>query len=152
MLGEKSPIRVWSDVLVQTDKPLNKITEQKGISFIHVSTENRHQARRDGKTLQDFSEQYFSGEFKFFIEFSGLPDWLLGLLIEGILDIRTLGRGVNSGYGRLEIKEVAFEEVSLNRRLGSENNGSIMIVEEERTENLNRKLSECVNTWKNHSN
>ena len=152
ILGEPSLIKVWSDVLVQTDKALNKIVPQKGVSFVHISTENRHQARRDGKTLQDFSEQYFSGEFRFYIEFSELPDWLLGLLLDGILNIRTLGGGVNSGYGRVEIKEVTFEQVSLERTLGSENNGSITIVEEEKTENLNHKLSECLDAWKNYNN
>ena len=152
MLGEKSPIRVWSDVLVQTDKPLDKIMEQKGLSFVHVSTENRHQARRDGKPLQDFSEQYFSGEFRFHIEFSELPQWLSGLLLEGVLGIRTLGGGVNSGYGRLEIREVAYEQVSFERTLGSENNGSVTIVEEEQTTTLNHKLSEWIDAWKNYNN
>ncbi len=145
MLGEKSSIKVWSDVLVQTDKSKENITTQKGISFVHVATENRHAARRDGKTLQDFSEQYFSGAFQFYVEFSeDLPQWLLGLLVEGILSIKHLGRGSNSGYGRLEIKELAFEQVTFERKLGTESEGKITIVEEEQSTPQNQLLQESL--------
>jgi len=152
MLREESSIRVWSDVVVQTDKPLESITTQKGLSFVHVSTENRHASRRDGKTLQDFSEQYFSGEFKFYVEFSKeLPNWLLGLLLKGVLSITHLGGGSNSGYGRLEIKEVSFERISFSRTLGEETNGSITVHEEEHIVKQNQLLKEYVEAWKNYN-
>ncbi len=152
MLGEKSPIRVWTDALVQTDKPSNKITAQKGLSFVHVSTENRHASRRDGKVLQDFSEQYFSGEFQFYVEFSeSLPQWLLGLLIDGIFSLKYLGRGENSGYGRLEIKNVSYEKIVFERKLGQENgDGKLAIIEEERTTYQNQLLQECLDAWKTY--
>ena len=151
--NEKSPIRVWSDAIIQTDKPLDKIIEQTGVSFVHVSTENRHQARRDSKTLQDFSEQYFSGAFQFYIEFTKeIPHWLLGLLIEGILGIRHLGAGSNSGYGRLEIRNIAFSKITLERKLGQENgDGRITIIEEEQSENLNDRISEVLVAWQKHN-
>ena len=149
MLGEKSLIKVWSDVLIQTDKSLNKITAQKGLSFVHVSTENRHSARRDGKSLQDFSEQYFSGEFQFYVEFTKeLPEWLLGLLVKGIFGITHLGKGENSGYGRLEIKDITFERIFQERKLGTEINGKIAILEVEQIENQNHLLQECLDEWK----
>ncbi|MGC9778301.1 MAG: hypothetical protein HZR80_03575 [Candidatus Heimdallarchaeota archaeon] len=152
MLGEESPIRVWSDVIVQTDKPINNITKRKGISFVHVALETRHQARRDKKPLQNFSEQYFSGAFCFYIEFSKkLPNWLIGLLIEGILSVTHLGRGHNSGYGRLEVKEITLEKVSYQRILGQENSGSIEIIEKETTENQNYKLQESLDAWQKHN-
>jgi hypothetical protein len=151
LLGEKSPIRIWSDALIQTDKSLSKITPQKGLSFVHVSTETRHASRRDGKTLQDFSEQYFSGEFQFYIEFAKeLPTWLLGMLIKGVLSMKHLGRGSNSGYGRLEIKDIAFERVTFERTLGAENNGKIAIVDEERIVPQNQFLQECLDAWKTY--
>ncbi len=152
MLGEKSCIRIWTDALVQTDKPLNKITTQKGLSFVHVSTENRHASRRDGKVLQDFSEQYFSGEFQFYVEFSdNLPQWLLGLLIDGILSLKHLGRGSNSGYGRLEIKDVSYEKIVFERKLGQENgDGRLSIIEVERTKSQNKLLQECLDAWKTY--
>lgn len=151
LLGEKSPIKIWSDVLIQTDKSRSKITPQKGLSFVHVSTETRHASRRDGKTLQDFSEQYFSGEFQFYIEFAKeLPTWLLGMLIKGVLSMIHLGRGSNSGYGRLEIKDIAFERVTFERTLGAENNGKIAIVEEERIVPQNQFLQECLDAWKTY--
>ncbi len=152
MLGEESSIRVWSDNIIQSDKSLDKITEQKGLSFVYVSNEFRHASRRDKKSLQDFSEQYFSGEFCFYVEFSKvIPQWLLGLLIEGILGITQLGRGGNSGYGRLEVKEMTLEKVSFERIFGQENNGSIEIVERETTENQNHKLQESLDAWQKYN-
>ncbi len=153
MLGEESPIRVWSDAIIQTDKPLEKITKQTGLSFVYISTENRHSSRRDKKPLQDFSEQYFSGEFQFYVEFSKeLPQWLLGLLVKGIFGITHLGRGGKSGYGRLEMRDISFERVVFERKLGQENgNGKIAIIEEERAENLNEELSKVKKAWQNHN-
>ncbi|MHA1185604.1 MAG: RAMP superfamily CRISPR-associated protein [Candidatus Heimdallarchaeota archaeon] len=149
MLGEESPIRVWSDVLIQTDKSLEKITKQNGLSFVYVSTENRHASRRDGKSLQGFSEQYFSGEFRFYIEFSKeLPNWLLGLLVDGILGVTNIGRGSNSGYGRLEIKDIAFERIIFERKLGEENGeGKLTIIESEKKANLNDRLNGVLEVW-----
>lgn len=152
ILSEPSPIRVWSDVIVQTDKPLERIVAQKGLSYVYVSTETRHASRRDGKAIQDFSEQYFSGEFKFYVEFSKeLPIWLLGLLVEGILSLTHLGAGSNSGYGRLEIKDIAYEQVSFQRALGAENNGTISITETEEIRKQNNLLQEYVEAWSNHN-
>ncbi|HUT81235.1 MAG TPA: RAMP superfamily CRISPR-associated protein [Candidatus Bathyarchaeia archaeon] len=151
IMGEESKIRIWSDVIVQTDKSLEKISEQKGLSFVYVSTEMRHASRRDKKTLQDFSEQYFSGVFKFYVEFAKeIPDWLLGLLTKGILGITHLGNGSNSGYGRVEIKEITYEQVAFERKLGPESNGRIAIIEEEQTVNLNNQLEECLAAWNNY--
>jgi len=153
ILGEESKIRVWSDVLIQTDKSFEKIIKQNGLSFVYVSTENRHASRRDKKTLQDFSEQYFSGEFHFHIEFTKeLPSWLLGLLVEGILSMTNLGKGGNSGYGRLEIKDIAFERITFERKLGQDNGeGKLAIIESEEKENLNERLSGVLEAWQKHN-
>jgi len=151
MMGEESPIRVWSDVLIQTDKPLSKIIKQRGYAFVYVSTEKRHQARRDGKALQDFSEQYFSGEFQFYIEFSRkLPAWLLGLLVEGILGITAIGGGKNSGYSRVKITELQLEKVRWERALGEEKNGKLTILEREETTNSNKELVEGQKAWQKY--
>jgi len=150
--NEESIIRVWSDVMVETDKPLEKIRRQKGISFAYVSMEERHAARRDKKTLQNFLEQYMSGEFQFYIEFSKeLPDWLIGLLLDGVLAVNNIGNGGNAGYGRLEIKDISFEQIILERKLGKERNGRIAIIEDEQISCQNNKLEECLTAWKNHN-
>jgi len=151
-LGEESPIRVWSDTIIQMDKPVEKVTQQNGKSFVYVSTEIRHAARRDRKPLIDFSEQYFSGEFRFYVEFAReLPEWLLGLLFEGILGIRQIGRGNNSGYGRVEIKDITFEQITFERKLGQECEGRIAIIEEEIAVNLNNKIEEYLAAWHKHN-
>ncbi|MFW9921934.1 MAG: RAMP superfamily CRISPR-associated protein [Candidatus Thorarchaeota archaeon] len=153
MLGEESPVRVWSDVIIQTERPSANIIPQKGLAFVHTSTENRHQARRDKKSLQDFSEQYFSGEFSYYVEFTKESlSWLIGLLVEGILGINHLGRGSNAGYGRVEIKSIAYEKVTVERKLGPENGeGKMIVIEEERTENLNNNLSKVREAWQKYS-
>ncbi|MBN1328570.1 MAG: hypothetical protein JXA54_03765 [Candidatus Heimdallarchaeota archaeon] len=151
MLGEEAPIRVWSDVIVQIDRPADKITQEKGRSYVYVSTENRHAARRDKKPLIDFSEQYFSGEFRFYVEFTKeLPDWLLGLLFEGILGITQLGGGNNAGYGRVEFKEIAFEHITSERKLGPEKEGKITIIDKDVAVNQNNKIEEYLAAWNKH--
>ena len=153
ILGEESPIKIWSDVIVQAkDKvAITNILPQKGLAFVHTSTEIRHASRRDKKTLQDFTEQYFSGEFQFYIEYTkDLPKWLIGLLVEGIFNLTNIGRGSNSGYGRLSIKEMTFEQVSLERTFGKESNGRMAILEEESTINKNDFLKECLEIWHNN--
>jgi len=150
--NKESTIRVWSDVIVETDKPLEKIYQQRGLSFAYVSMEERHVERRDRKTLQNFVEQYLSGEFQFYIEYNKeLPDWLIGLLLEGILAVDSLGNGRNAGYGRVEIKDIAFEQITLERKLGDETNGKITIIEDEKISNQNDKLKECLAAWNKYS-
>jgi len=149
--NKESTIRVWSDVIVETDKPTEKIYQQKGLSFAYVSMEERHVERRDRKTLQNFVEQYLSGEFQFYIEYNQkLPEWLVGLLLEGILAVDSLGNGRSAGYGRVEIKDISFEQITLERKLGKETNGKIAIIEEEKIINQNNKLAECLTAWNNY--
>jgi len=155
MFGEQSPIKVWSDVIVRVSDKVNiqKVKSQRGISFMYVSTENRHASRRDKKTIQDFSEQYFSGEFQFYVEFSKeLPDWLLGMLVKGIFGITHLGRGENSGYGRMEIIDIGFEKVISERKLGKENgNGRRNVLQKETVVNLNDKLDKVMDAWQKYN-
>jgi len=150
--NKESTIRVWSDVIVETDKPFDKIFKQKGLSFAYVSMEERHAARRDRKTLQNFLEQYLCGEFQFYVEYNKeLPGWLLGLLLEGVLAVNNLGNGRSAGYGRVEIKDISFEHIALERKLGKETNGRIAIIEDEQIINQNDRLEECLTAWNNHN-
>ena len=60
-----------------------------------------------------------------------------------------LGRGSNSGYGRLEIKDIGFEKVTLERKLGQETkDGRIAIVEDETSISQNELLQEGLDTWR----
>ena len=149
---EESTIRVWSDSIIETDKTQEQIIKQRGLVFAYVSMEERHAARRDNKTLQNFLEQYLMGEFQFYVEFSKeLPDWLLGLLLEGVLAVEGLGNGKSAGYGRLEIRDISYEQVTFERKLGEETNGRIAIIEDEQTISLNNKLQECRNAWNSYN-
>ncbi|MHA1125524.1 MAG: RAMP superfamily CRISPR-associated protein [Candidatus Heimdallarchaeota archaeon] len=150
--NKESSIRVWSDVIVESETPIEKIRRKKGIAFGYSSMEERHAARRDRKTLQNFLEQYISSEFQFYIEYDKeLPNWLIGLLLEGILSVSNLGNGRSAGYGRVEIKEIAFEKITFERKLGKETNGRIAIIEDEQIVSQNKKVEEYLTAWSKHN-
>lgn len=89
---------------------------KKGFDVNSSANDFHHATRRDRKNLQDFSEHYFSGEFKFYVEFTKeLPEWLFGLLVEGVLARANIGRGRTTGYGRVTVKDIAFEKVFFSR-------------------------------------
>lgn len=80
------------------------------VQFVHIATENRHCRGFDDRTIQDFGERYFSGEFFFEIDVTLLSQEQVGLLLEAILRLRKLGRGFNSGYGRIKVLEFQLTE------------------------------------------
>ena len=88
--------------------PITSITEVTAktpvkLQKVHIATENRIVKSFDGKSIQDFGERYFSGDFTFEIEVTRCNDEQRGLLIESIMNLQKLGRGFNSGYGRIQV-------------------------------------------------
>ena len=71
---------------------------------VHIATENRMVKSFEGKSIQNFGERYFSGDFTFEIDVTSCNKEQLGLLIESVMNIQKLGRGFNSGYGRIHVK------------------------------------------------
>ncbi len=52
----------------------------------------------------NFIKHYFSGNFNFEIDVSKCNETQLGMIIEAVMKLHKLGRGCNSGYGRIYIK------------------------------------------------
>jgi len=91
---------------------------------VHISTENRVALTLDGRSIQDFGERYFSGEFEFEIDVTECTPEELGLLIEASMTMKKLGRGYNAGYGELIILKMRLVEIeSCLKPKMEENNG-----------------------------
>ncbi|MHA1215588.1 MAG: RAMP superfamily CRISPR-associated protein [Candidatus Hodarchaeales archaeon] len=79
---------------------------------VHISTENRVVLTFDDRSIQDFGERYFSGEFEFEIDVTECTPTELGMLIEATMSMKKLGRGYNAGYGELTILKMHLVEVN----------------------------------------
>ncbi|MFX1286282.1 MAG: RAMP superfamily CRISPR-associated protein [Promethearchaeota archaeon] len=100
--GNEGLISVYADpitsISLKTANPLEKVQN------VHIATENRNVRAFNGKSLQNFAERYFSGNFTFEIEVSKCNKVQLGAIIDAVMKLHKLGRGFNSGYGRIHIK------------------------------------------------
>jgi len=107
---------------------------QSKIQNVHIATENRVCISFDGTSIQDFGERYFSGAFSFEIDVTRCNNEQLGLLIEAVLNLEKLGRGYNSGYGHIQIKQLQLLERTEMRKLVWK--GDYFRVEEEIAEKI----------------
>ncbi|MCH8908542.1 MAG: hypothetical protein IH840_15755 [Candidatus Heimdallarchaeota archaeon] len=71
------------------------------IQDVKIRVENRHTATVENRIAQDFSEQYFSGNFTIELDVSKLSSAEIGLLLQAREQMKALGRGKNTGYGHL---------------------------------------------------
>lgn len=69
----------------------------------------------DGKSIQDFGERYFSGDFSFEIDVTRCNKEQLGLLVDSVMNLQKFGRGFNSGYGRIQVKRFQLIKRSISR-------------------------------------
>ncbi|MHA1974640.1 MAG: RAMP superfamily CRISPR-associated protein [Candidatus Hodarchaeales archaeon] len=144
----KSKIRISA-------KPIANITHksfQTKTQFqnVHISTENRVTLTFDGRSIQDFGERYFSGEFEFEIDVTECTPKELGMLIEATMSMKKLGRGYNAGYGEVIIREMRL--VELNSVIGpkmTEDNG--FTIEKHNIEKaIPEKFVEALKTWQKY--
>ena len=114
---------------------------------VHIATETRIALTHNSKkAIQDFGDRYFSGEFTFIIELNEeLAQEELGFLLQAILYMPELGLGgdINNGAGRLELLEIALQEVIRTRTISK--NGKIL--EEEKERNLWKQMEEALEAW-----
>jgi hypothetical protein len=111
----KSIISVHADPISSISHKSAKL--EHNVQQVHIATENRISMSFDGRTIQNFSERYFSGEFIFELDVTCCNSIQLGLLIEAITNLEKLGRGYNSGYGHLKMKSLQLLERITNRSL-----------------------------------
>lgn len=119
----------------------------KDAQKVQIATETRTALVYGSKrSIQDFGERYFSGEFTFTIELNEeLTKEELGYLLQAILYTPELGLGgsINNGSGRLELQEIILQEVIRTRTVGI--NGKV--VQEEKERNLRKELVEAMEAW-----
>ncbi|MHA1638732.1 MAG: RAMP superfamily CRISPR-associated protein [Candidatus Heimdallarchaeota archaeon] len=110
------------------------------VNVVHIATEKRNAlAFGTKKAIQDFGERYFSGEFSLKIELlEELAPEVLKFLLQALLYMPELGLGasVNNGAGKIELLEIAFEEVQRTRAVTMQGE----IREEEKTRSLWKEL------------
>ncbi|MFW9915917.1 MAG: RAMP superfamily CRISPR-associated protein [Candidatus Thorarchaeota archaeon] len=89
----------------------------------HFATEDRNVMTFDGKPVQNFLEEFFSGTVHFSVNVTQLTLEELGLVLNALRIMKRLGRGATSGYGRFYVdsfelvqrREVLQEEFQENR-------------------------------------
>lgn len=143
-MGTAGIISVYAD-------PITSITHKTAktavnIQKVHIATENRVVMTFDGKSIQDFGERYFSGEFSFEIDVTQCKPKQIGLLIQSVMNMKKLGRGFNSGYGRIQIKQFQLLHRSITRVPEWKENG--FMVKEEIIENsVKKEVLDAIQEW-----
>jgi hypothetical protein len=111
---------------------------------VHIATETRNTLVYGSKrSIQDFGERYFSGEFTVVIELlEELSQEELGFLLKALLFMPEIGLGgsINNGSGKIELLEIALQDVERSRTIGK--NGKI--IEDEKERNLWKQMEEAL--------
>jgi hypothetical protein len=131
-----------------THIPEKSAVLQERLQRVHIATESRLNLTYDKKPIQDFKERYFSGDFQFEVDVTFCTRPQLGLLIETIMNLEKYGRGVNSGYGLLQVKKFQLLERQVNR-IPTWKTGSFEIQEEIKEKSLKQEVYDCLEAWKN---
>ncbi|MFX1533846.1 MAG: RAMP superfamily CRISPR-associated protein [Promethearchaeota archaeon] len=142
--GNEGLISVYAEPISSINHK-SAITENN-VQTVHIATENRVCISFDGKAIQDFGERYFSGEFSFEIDVTRCNTEQLGLLLESVINLEKLGRGYNSGYGKLKIVRLQLLERTTKKHLFWKDED--FIVQEERSEkSLKKEVLEAMEAF-----
>lgn len=109
--GHEGIISVYADPIASIPHKTAVLPEP--IQHVHIGSENRVNLTYEGKSVQDFSERYFSGTFSFEINVTSCSPEQIGLILEGAMLFDRLGRGYNSGYGHVEVKKLSLVKRSV---------------------------------------
>ncbi|MFW9903435.1 MAG: hypothetical protein ACFFFH_03820 [Candidatus Thorarchaeota archaeon] len=123
------------------------------IQNVHIASENRINMTYERKTVQDFKERYFSGNFYFEINVTKCTPKQLGLLIEGAMAFDRLGRGYNTGYGRVEVKRIKlFKRTIKHPTPKVDVDGSFVIERKVIDEPLDELFKKALGAWRDEIN
>ncbi len=138
----QKPSRIKFEPVIITSKAEKK-WNGKGHKM-HIATETRNSlVYGSKKSIQDFGERYFSGEFTVIIELlDELTQEEIGFLLKAILYMPEIGLGgsINNGSGKIELLEILLQDVERSRTIGK--NGKI--IEEEKERNLWKQMEEAL--------
>jgi hypothetical protein len=146
--GIKSLISVSADPITSISQK-SAVTEEP-VQNVHIATEKRICLSFDDKSIQDFGERYFSGYFTFEIDVTRCNDIQLGLLIDAIVNLEKLGRGFNTGYGRLKTKKFQLLERSVNRTLVWKED-SFLVEERVIEKSLKAEVDDAMEAWSQYA-
>lgn len=150
-MGNRGKISIQSHPITNNESiPDTAFGFSNQVQPVHIATENRHCSTFDGKVSQDFSEHYFSGTFCFDIDVTELEAHELGLVIDAVSELNQLGRGFNSNYGKVVIKNIALvkQEIKTTWKLREDN--SFIPVKENSETKLNEEFVSALEQWENY--
>ncbi|MFQ5980934.1 MAG: RAMP superfamily CRISPR-associated protein [Candidatus Heimdallarchaeota archaeon] len=146
--GHKSLISVYADPIGAIKHKTAQLDQT--VQKVHMTTENRVNISFEGKSIQNFGEQSFSGYFSFEIDVTELNSLQLGFILQCILGIEKLGRGFNAGYGHVEVKEFQLlNRITEKRPKWQEN--KFKILKEIQEESLKKEVESAMQEWENSS-
>ncbi|MFX0170305.1 MAG: hypothetical protein ACFE9L_00135 [Candidatus Hodarchaeota archaeon] len=101
----------------------------------------------DGTPVQNFAEDYFAGYFTVDLNVTKLSDVQLGFMLNSLKALYRLGRGYNSGYGRLFIDEFElWQEFHTKEEEFNGNKGRFIY--HTRCEPVNGLMQQALRAWK----
>ncbi|MFW9915025.1 MAG: RAMP superfamily CRISPR-associated protein [Candidatus Thorarchaeota archaeon] len=119
------------------------------IQNVHLATEDRVNISFEGKPIQNFKEKYFSGYFCFEIDVSKCNSVQLGFLIQSVIDLEKLGKGYNSGYGRLEVQEIQLLKREVKKKV-EWGKSRFKVKKEVHEESRKHEVLEALQEWENY--
>lgn len=119
------------------------------VQNVQIATENRVNLSYEGKSIQDFGERYFAGDFEFEIDVTECDPSELGLLIESVMYLQKLGRGYNSGYAEIIVKSMTLVDRSIRRQPKWLTTNEFVIEEQVTEKRLPKKVIHALEEWQN---
>ncbi|MFW9916440.1 MAG: hypothetical protein ACFFGZ_12615 [Candidatus Thorarchaeota archaeon] len=120
------------------------------VQNVHMAIENRICKTFDGKSIQDFGEQYFSGEIIFEIDVSLCSPLQLGFLMQAVMGLERLGRGYNTGYGHIEVLEFQLLQ-RMVKKIPTWNGNTFQVTKEIQEESLKKEAEDALQEWDNYA-
>lgn len=150
-LLEQSIIKVEQILVVKANsatipKTAKNIQASRKVFFVHSATEARNVLTIEQKSIQDFREGYFDGEFVITIEVTQCRPEQIGALAEALFRAEELGRGKTTGYGKITIDRVELVEVKQHRQIVKTENGLEKQVKIQ-TQKRETQLHEAYTDW-----
>jgi hypothetical protein len=116
---------------------------------VQIATENRLCKTFTGKSVQDFGERYFSGQFTFEIDVTKCDETELGLLLNAAIKLDRLGRGYNSGYGHLKVLKFQLVKRKI-KRYPEWQDDSFVVKEDITEESLAQEVIDALQDWEEY--
>ncbi len=145
--GHEGLISVWADPIGNIKHKTASLDQ--AVQKVHMTTDNRVNMSFEGKTIQNFGEQSFSGYFSFEIDVSHLNSLQLGFILQCVVGLEKIGRGFNAGYGRLEVQEFELLQRKVHKKV--EWNGSrFKVLQDVKEESLKEEVESAMQEWEKY--